>query len=395
MMAPLPAGPGSAAAGHKAPPTRQGDTVQCPCRLPPGTAGRAAEEESVAGVLAVLGAGAIGGVIGGRATAAGTDIWLLDGWVEHIQTMRDQGLVLDGARGEVRTRVQALHFDELDRLPGPIEIGVVAVKSYDTEAVVERVRPYLAADATLVSVQNGLNEEIIARLIGAERTLGAVTRLSAALVGPGQVRETRQPVPFGLGELDGHLTDRLRRVASLLAPAAECELTDNIWGKLWSKLMLNCTLNPTCGISGLTAGRIWEHPVARDLLFRVCREGVDVGHALGVRFEPAGGMDMELLATRDPALRLRAEEQVSGYAKVSQEVRPSMLQDLQKGRRTEIDYLNGHVVAKARELGRPAPVNAGLLEMVREIEAGQRGIAITNVDELAHRVGRALPAESR
>jgi 2-dehydropantoate 2-reductase len=242
----------------------------------------------------------------------------------------------------------------------------------------------------IVSVQNGLNEETIARMIGAERTIGAVTRISAALVGPGHVREMREPVPFGLGELDGQITARLRRIAALMEPAAPCELTDNIWGKLWSKLMLNAVVNPTCGVSGLTAGQAWEHPTGRRILFRVCQEGVAVGQALGIRFEPTGGLDMELVGSRDPALRPQIEEQVRQYARASQLVQPSMLQDLSKGRRTEIDYLNGYVVRKAREIGLAAPVNAALVRMVREIETGQRPIAVENLEELARQVEPAL-----
>lgn len=349
----------------------------------------------MAGVIAVLGSGAIGSVLGGRMAAAGSPVWLVDGWPEHVRAMRERGLLIDGLYGELRTPVHALTFDELRQLPGPIDVGFLAVKSYDTAGVVERVRPLLAPDGVIVSVQNGLNEEAIAQIIGAERTIGAVTRLSAALVGPGQVRETREPVPFGLGELDGRMTERLRRIAALMAPTAPCELTDNIWGKLWSKLMLNCIMNPTCGVSGLTCGQVWEHPIGQRILFRVCQEGVDVGHALGVRFEPAGGMDMELLATRDAALRPRAEAHAMAYARASQQVRPSMLQDLQKGRRTEIDYLNGHVVAKAREMGRELPTNVALVRMVKEIEAGRRPIAEANLAELARQVEPALAADAR
>lgn len=344
----------------------------------------------MAGIIAVIGSGAIGSVLGGRMAAAGIDVWLLDGWAEHVAAMREQGLLIDGVRGELRTPVRALPYDALDELPDAIAIGFLAAKSYDTEALIERVRPYLAPDGVIVSVQNGLNEETIARMIGAERTIGAVTRLSAALIGPGHAREMRQPVPFGLGELDGRITERLQRIAALMEPAAPCELTDNIWGKLWSKLMLNAVVNPICGISGLTAGQAWEHPSARPILFRVCQEGVDVGRALGVRFEPTGGLDMELVATRDPALRPRAEEQADQYARASQLVKPSMLQDLEKGRRTEIAYLNGYIVRKARELGREAPVNAALVRMVQEIEAGKRPIAVANLEELAQQIAPAL-----
>lgn len=349
----------------------------------------------MAGTIVVLGAGAIGGVLGGRMAAAGTPVWLVDGWAEHVQAMRGRGLLMDGMRGELRASVQALTFDELDTLPGPISVAFLACKSYDTEAIVEQVRPLLAPDGVIVSLQNGLNEETIARLIGPQRTIGAVTRLSGWLIGAGHVREMRDPVPFGIGELDGRITDRLRTIAALMEPAAPSELTDNIWGKLWSKLLLNCIMNPSCGVSGLTGGQIWEHPVGRRLLFRVCQEGIDVGRAAGIRWEPAGGMDMELLATRDPALRARAEEHADEYTRASGQVRPSMLQDILKGRRTEIDYLNGFIVRKAQEQGREVPANAALVRMVKEIEAGQRPMGVENLDELAAQLGLAQPADAR
>ncbi|MBI2320803.1 MAG: 2-dehydropantoate 2-reductase [Chloroflexi bacterium] len=341
----------------------------------------------MAGVIAVLGAGAIGARLGGRMTAAGTDVWLLDGWSAHVAAMRDHGLLIDGAQPEERIRVNAMHLSEIGRLPGPVDVAFLAVKSYDTAHVVEHLRPYLAADGVVVSVQNGMNEEVIARIVGAECTIGAVTRLSGDLIGPGHVRALRASAPFSIGELDGRITPRLQRIAALMSPASPAEPTDDIWGKLWTKLVLNCTVNPACALSGLTVDLALGHPVARRVLFGVCREAVDVAAALGVRLRSVAGLDVALLGTRDPAQRPKAEEHADAEARSSRGVYPSMLQDLRKGRPTEIEYLNGYLVRRAEEVGVRTPVNAALVRMVKEVESGRRPIAVANIDELAREVG--------
>ena len=211
--------------------------------------------------IVFIGAGAIGGYVGGHMTRAGHDVTLIDAWPEHVERMRSHGLELSGITEAERhtVKVNAWHITEAQQLSRqrPIDIAFVCVKSYDTEWATLLLRQYLAPDGFMVSLQNCINEERIAGLVGWGRTTGCIASLIAAeLYAPGRVKRTvpmggERHTVFRVGEPHGRITPRLQEVAELLRSVDSAKATTNLWGERWSKLVVNSMRNGLSAATGL------------------------------------------------------------------------------------------------------------------------------------------------
>lgn len=335
--------------------------------------------------IAVVGTGAIGSIIGGFLSKAGHDPLLVDQWPEHVEAMKQRGLHITGSVGEYTVPVRAIHLNELQRVREPFDMAFVCVKSYDTPWAVQLIAPYLKEEGWIVSAQNSLNEERIASVVGWGRTMGVVVTLGAGVYQPGHVVRTGSPErhAFAVGEVHGGATPRAQRVAGLLSAAGKSRVTTNLWGERWAKLAVNCMGNPMSGITGMSSAEVRQHPETLRVLIRIGGEVVRVGQALGYSVEPIGGVTADALVAasegrglEEVALQLTKESANRG------EGRPSLLQDIMKGRRTEIDYLNGLIASLGQRFGIPTPFNSGMVALVREIEGGQRHPAVENVQPL-------------
>src|SRR5512144_783744 len=196
--------------------------------------------------VGVLGAGAIGSVVGGMMTRAGHDVTLIDQWPEHVEAMKARGLRLSGTIGDLVVPVRALHIHELQTVGEPFDAVFVAVKSYDTEWATAMALPYLREpDGVVVDFQNGINDERVAAVAGKHRSLGCVITISAGMYEPGHAMRTDNgTIGFKIGEHDGKDTARARELVTLLNAVAESKVTTNLWGERWSKLAINCMANP-------------------------------------------------------------------------------------------------------------------------------------------------------
>ena len=335
--------------------------------------------------IVVVGAGAIGGYTGGHMTRAGHDVTLVDAWPEHVQYMREHGIQLSGMTPaeKLSIPVRALNVCDVQQFckEKPIDIAFICVKSYDTEWAVHLVKPYMAPDGFFVSLQNCINEERIAAIAGWGKTLGCIASLVAAeLYAPGHVKRT---VPLGgknhtvyrVGEVHGRVTSRAQLVADLLARADSSKVTENLWGERWSKLVINSMRNGLSAATGLTGNQRDGREDTRLVSIRLGSQAVRVGHALGYRLEKMLGMDADTLALagegHQDALQEITDILAEGARKRSDEQRPSMAQDIAKGRRTETDFINGYVAAKGQEIGVPAPLHARINELVKRVERGE------------------------
>ena len=213
--------------------------------------------------IAFVGAGALGGYVGGYFAHDGHDVTLIDPWPEHIETIRRHGLTLTGLTPEEHLTVTAaktMHLTEVQSLAkqNPIDIAFVAVKSYDTEWATMLIRPHLAPDGYVVSLQNCLNEKRIAGIVGWGRTVGAIAAiLSAELYAPGKIRRTGAKNPPGhevyrVGEVHGRVTQRIEELGAMIRTVDTCKVTDNLWGERWSKLCVNGMHNGVSAASGLS-----------------------------------------------------------------------------------------------------------------------------------------------
>jgi 2-dehydropantoate 2-reductase len=323
--------------------------------------------------IAIIGAGAIGCVVGGLLTKAGRDVTLIDQWPEHVDTMKRQGLTLSGTCGDHVIRVKALHVHELQLVTVPFDAVFVAVKSYDTEWATALALPYLARpDGVVVDFQNGVNDERVAAVAGRERTLGCVILIGAGMYEPGHAMRTdTQAAGFKIGELDGRETDRARRLAEIVSDVARAVVTPNLFGERWSKLTVNCMANPLAGLSGLGSAEIRSEAGPARIAIQVAAEAITVGRKCGHEVEPIYGIEtqrfVDAAAGRDTD-RLLAD-MAAGATKLAGG-RPSMLQDVMRGRRTEIDYLNGYVVDEGRRIGVKTPFNEAVVRLVHEHGVG-------------------------
>lgn len=335
--------------------------------------------------IAIVGAGALGGHVGGYLARNGERVTLIDPWPEHVETMRRDGLTLRGqtAPENFTTKVHAIHLTELQEVAkGDLfDIAFIAVKSYDTVWATEMIKPYLAPGGYAVSLQNSINEDRIASVMGWGKTVGCIaSTIAVELVKPGLVQRNvglggERHTVFRIGEPHGRVTPRVKEIADMLKCCDSSKTTENLWGERWSKLIVNSMRNPVSAATGRGGNGNDRDPMTRRLAIRIAAEAIEVGLAHGYTLEKVYKMDPRRLMAAgkgDAAALEECESILLENTKFrNDEQRPSMGQDIQKGRRTEIDFINGLVCAKADELGIKTPANRGIVEAVKRVEKGE------------------------
>lgn len=323
--------------------------------------------------IAVLGTGAIGGSVAADFVKAGHDVTLIDQWPAHVEAMRAHGLRVVMSDDDFTVPVRALHVCELASQPARFDIVMLAAKSYDTRWLTELIKPYLQADGVLVGLQNGMNDEAIASIVGKERTLGCVVELSAEVFTPGLVQRntTRKTTWFGFGELDGSYTPRLREIEALMSCTAKVSLTPNITGAKWTKLVNSSMILSVFGMLGLQSWQATDIPEVFKVCIRVGRETMAVGAALGYQLEPIFGFTAEqMLGSDDETVEKLLRAVLGHLGPNARKARGVVLQDYLKGRQTEVECLTGVVVEKGRTVDVPTPANDAVLYVNQQIRAG-------------------------
>jgi 2-dehydropantoate 2-reductase len=338
--------------------------------------------------IAMMGAGALGGYVGGWLAHSGQDVTLIDMWPEHIEAIRARGLEFDGLTDEEKITVKSaktMHLTEVQSLAKqkPIDIAFVSVKSYDTEWATTLIRPYLAPGGYVVSLQNCLNEEKIAGIVGWGKTLGVVASVIAVeLYEPGRIRRMvpkggTQHTVFRVGEVHGIVTPRVEELVAMLSPIDSSKPTTNLWGERWTKLCQNGMANGVAAATGMSGKDRDNHEAIRRFAIRLGGEGVRVGQALGYQLVKLGKMDPERLALASEGHAdalveieeiMRARSAANPRAGIQ---RPSMAQDMRKGRRTEIQLMNGYIAEKGKSVGIPTPTHEKITDIVTRVERGE------------------------
>jgi 2-dehydropantoate 2-reductase len=329
--------------------------------------------------LAFMGAGAVGSYIGGHFSRQGEDVTLIDPWPDHIDTIKRDGLQLEGTQGEYLVHPRALHLHEVQSLfKDPVDIAFVCVKSYDTIWATELIRQYLTPNGFIVTLQNSINEERIASVVGWGRVIGCIaSSISVNAYKPGHVTRTVQPggpgyTVFRAGEVHGRITPRLEELVRMLSNIDSAKATTNLWGERWTKLVVNSMGNGVSAITGMGGKDMTLSPEVRRLSIQLGGEAVAVGQALGFNLESIRGSEpaeLKAAAQGDRQAFEKAEAaMLKGLARMTDEGRPSTGQDIVKGRRTEIDYINGLVADKGDEAGIPTPTHRALVEVVKQVE---------------------------
>ena len=316
----------------------------------------------------IVGAGAIGGVTAAKMADEVRRVSVLDADKEHVRLMRDPGLLLDELGKERRVRLPA-HADP-GAFENPFDFALVTLKAPHLEAA---LGPLVERDLaeTFVSLGNGLVQDRIAGIVGGGKLIIGTVEWGATNLGPGHLAQTTR-APFVVGEPDGVTRDRTRRLAEALGTVADVRVTQNIRGQVWSKLLVNSAFSGLGAISGLLYREVVADPAGREAALAVWREGYDVGLAQGIALDEVLGVPAEALVVRDPEDCSRADEALEvamGYAGAT---KASMLQDLERGAKTEVDVINGGVVEKGREYGVQTPLNERVVELMHAMERDER-----------------------
>ncbi|HWU39496.1 MAG TPA: 2-dehydropantoate 2-reductase [Candidatus Acidoferrum sp.] len=325
--------------------------------------------------LAVLGVGAIGSNIGAYLTRAERDITLIDMWPAHIEQMKRHGLRVTSQDEDFTVRVKAVHLADVCTLHEPFDAIFLSVKSYDSVWAATFIAPYLKPGGVLLPAQNSINEDWVAPVIGFTRTVGCVVTLGAGLYEPGHVlrTSTSSRPSFALGELNGMLTSRLQELVDLLSPVGPARATANLWGERWAKLIVNSMANAIAGITGMGSAEMRSNNDVFTITLKIAAEAFAVAERLGVQVEPVGGIPAKVY--REAISGAGLEDLRSQWIERGRALgagRPSLLQDVMKGRRTEVDYLNGYVARKGREVGVPTPMNEAIVAVAKQVEMGER-----------------------
>ena len=332
--------------------------------------------------IAVLGTGANGSSIGADLTKAGLDTTLIDQWPAHVEAMKANGLDITLPDEHLTISVNAWHLCELAEHVPAFDIVFVVCKAYDTRWLVQLIEPYLKKDGLCVGLQNSLTHTIIADVVSAERTIGAVVELSSALFTPGVVtRNTTRPGTwFGFGEIDGSISPRVERVRSLIANVATAELVENIENAKWTKLVCNC-MNRPIGLTGLRNFEAKELPGMSELAVQLGREARAVGEALGYEMQPIFGLSKddftkEGIAEKSDDALLKFKSTLLNH--VGPVAKTAAIHDYLKGRRTETGDISGLVARKGKELGIPVILNTAVVDIDRRITAGELDMDVSN-----------------
>jgi 2-dehydropantoate 2-reductase len=325
--------------------------------------------------VVVWGAGAIGGVVGAWLARSGVDVLLVDRDPDHVAAIQRGGLLVDGVRDAFRAQVPCVGPAEA---PGGIELAFLAVKCMHTPGALDELAPRLGPAGAIVSVQNGLNERLIAERVGAQRTVGCFVNFGADWQAPGHVQHGGEH-PIFVGELDGRRSERIARVQELLGRFCETHVTEDIWGYLWSKLCYASLLFATALVDAPVADVVCD-PGCGPVLHRLVREAMQVPQTLGVRLQRLVDYWPEEYETEEagPAL-----ERSAAHFRGQLKVKTGVWRDLAvRQRRTEVDCQVGALVGEGARLGLDLPMNRRLVELIHEVEEGRRAMTWENLGKL-------------
>lgn len=318
----------------------------------------------------IVGVGALGGLIAARLRATGSPVWLATRDAGSAARLQTSGLRVTGVGGALAVEAAEVAPVEAYAARDRFDLIVLATKAQDAIDVAPVLARLLGPGGTLLPIQNGGVSQILADQLGQDRVLGGISNLGATMATPG-VYEQRNAGHLLVGELAGRESERAARVRDWLGRAVEVRVTPNLRGAVWSKLLLNCSVTTIGAIAGRTMREYIAAPDGRELFDRAYDEALSVALAIGARPErmlvdpvPPGWSGRRLPGAAHDAW---IGQILGAYG----DLKPSMLQDFERGRTTEIDFINGYVADLGRASGVPTPANAAIVETVHAITRGQ------------------------
>lgn len=320
--------------------------------------------------IAIMGAGSLGTIIGAYLSKEMKEVELIDVNKEHVNALNQSGATITGTVND-NIPVKAITPEEME---GSYDLVLLLTKQMYNQEVLSNLQPHLHDDSIILSLQNGVPEDSLASVLGKNRVIGGSVEFGATWVKPG-VSELTTAVDafkanaFQIGELDGTITERVQQMKDILDIVGNTAISPNLIGTKWAKLLVNVAMSGMSTALGCTYGDILENETAVTSAVMLADETIKVGTATGVEFAELAGYNLNIFNLNEAKTNL---PQAIGFAKAAfgpqALLKPSMLQDLEKKQKSEIDYINGVVSSKGKEVNIPTPFNDLLVLLVKKAE---------------------------
>ena len=319
--------------------------------------------------ILIVGIGALGGTIAARAIHTGLPVRLAARNTDSAKALRRSGLRVSGIGGEVRADAIDVAAIEDYGKGDQFDLILLATKAQDALEVAPHVLGLLAPEGVILPIQNGGVARALADRLGEDKILGGFSNLGATMVEPG-VYEQKNAGHLLIGELAGGVTERVERVARALGRAIEVKVSSNLTGAIWSKLLINCSVTTLGALCSQTMRQYIETEAGKKVFRRTYEEALSVALAIGTRLER---LTVDPIPPGWPS-KSAAEEEYKAWVETVLafygDIKPSMLQDIERGRKTEIDFINGYVVKLGHVSGVPIHMNARMTGLIHQIERG-------------------------
>jgi 2-dehydropantoate 2-reductase len=322
--------------------------------------------------IAILGAGSLGTIAGAYIAAGGQDVELIDVYQAHVDTLNQSGAKITGTT-DFQAKVKAITPDNMS---GTYDLVLLLTKQLYNDSVLQELLPFLDDQSVVLSLQNGIPEEKVASIVGRERVIAGSVEFGATFIEPGVSSLTTEfnhfkKYAFQIGELNGEITERIQQIKSILDLVGGTHISDNLVGTKWSKLLINNAFSGLSAALNTEYGGVLDHEVSIVSAAHIADETIKVGYANGVKFAEMNGFDIASLEIKTEKDIPERVETLRNFMKSSRLLKASMLQDLEKKRKTEIDCINGVVPRLAEGKGILTPYNDMVVKLVKQAEESQ------------------------
>jgi 2-dehydropantoate 2-reductase len=330
--------------------------------------------------VAIYGCGAMGTVLGAFLIKNGLEVTLIDSYVDHVNALNEKGAHIIGC-ADFTVPVKAITPEQME---GKYDVVFLFTKQTANSEALPHIKQFLNDDSVICTLQNGVPEYSVSDYIGGDRTIGGTVLWGATFISPG-VSEVTQDVTsgdtlFDIGEIDGKVSERIKNVAHILEYMGPVNIVENLMGARWSKLILNSCMSGMSAVTGSVFGEILDNPKASACLSYIANDIVNVCEAAGIKLVDVMGMDMRDFGKVDSLENFKYSQKC--FAKFYEDkktAKASMLQDLEKGKKTEVDMINGFVVEQGKKFNIPTPFNDIAVKVIKGIENKELPLSMDNL----------------
>ena len=331
--------------------------------------------------IILVGAGSIGGTTATMLKEKGHDIEIIEANHERAEKIRTEGITLTGALGNHTQKFTV--YESPEELTEKYDVCIIATKYFALAPVAEKMLPFVKDDGIFMSMQNGICTKILSDVVGVEKTAGCMIGFGATMLPNGDVNVTSGG-ELKIGRVNGVVDAKITELGEIYKALLPTKVVDNIDAQLYSKLIINSCINSIAALTGECVGVMLTEDAAKSIFLQIAREATYVSKKMGLKVPPyATVLNYNLLLISDANwFNTIAKMLVTIVGKKFGDVRPSTLQSLDRGEKTEIDIFNGYIVKMGKEYGVPTPVNEQIYNFIKKIENGEAKSAMENLKSI-------------